>query len=73
MALKTGRFYECAEVEIDKGKCTICGLCVKVCKGAPLFIEDKIVKVDHDLVIFGHPDVKYSFALKRRFANIKFY
>jgi nitroreductase/NAD-dependent dihydropyrimidine dehydrogenase PreA subunit len=52
MALKTGRFYECAEVEIDKDKCTVCGLCVKVCKGAPLFIEDKIVKVDHNRV-FG--------------------
>lgn len=52
MSLKTGRFYECAEVKIDKYKCTICGLCVKVCKGAPLFIEDKIVKVDHNRV-FG--------------------
>lgn len=52
MPLKTGRFYECAEVKIDKNKCTTCGLCVKVCKGAPLFIEDKIVKVDHSRV-FG--------------------
>lgn len=52
MSLKTGRFYECAEVEIDKDKCTVCGLCVKVCKGAPLFIEDKMVKVDHNRV-FG--------------------
>lgn len=52
MSLKTGRFYECAEVEIDRDKCVTCGLCVKVCKGAPLFLEDKIVKVDHDRV-FG--------------------
>lgn len=52
MPLKTGRFYECAEVEIDKDKCTICGLCVQVCKGAPLFIEDKSVKVDNNRV-FG--------------------
>jgi len=52
MSLKTGRFYECAKVEIDKDKCTVCGLCVKVCKGAPLFIEDKMVKVDHNRV-FG--------------------
>lgn len=52
MPLKTGRFYECAEVKIDKDKCTTCGLCVKVCKGAPLFIEDKMVKVDHNRV-FG--------------------
>lgn len=52
MSLKTGRFYDCAEVKIDKDKCTLCGLCVKVCKGAPLFIEDKMVKVDHNRV-FG--------------------
>lgn len=25
------------------------------------------------MVIFGYPDIKYSFAIKRRFANIKFY
>ncbi|MCR3760773.1 hypothetical protein KYB31_17470 [Clostridium felsineum] len=31
MPPKTGRFYEC----------------VKVCKGAPLFIENNTVKVDH--------------------------
>ncbi|WP_432706067.1 hypothetical protein [Clostridium felsineum] len=27
---------------MDKTKCTVCGLCVKVCTGAPLFIENKI-------------------------------
>lgn len=52
MSLKTGRFYECAEVEIDTSKCTVCGLCVKVCRGAPLFIEENMVKVDHSR-IFG--------------------
>ncbi len=52
MALKTGRFYECAQVEIDRDRCTVCGLCTKVCKGTPLFIEDKMVKVDHNRV-FG--------------------
>lgn len=52
MALKTGRFYECAEVEIDASKCTVCGLCVKVCKGAPLYIEDHRVQVDQSRV-FG--------------------
>ncbi|GFZ29970.1 nitroreductase [Clostridium zeae] len=52
MPLKTGRFYECANVEIDKNKCTVCGLCVKVCKGAPLYIEEKMVKVDQNRV-FG--------------------
>lgn len=25
------------------------------------------------MVIFGYPDIKYNFALKRRFSNIKFY
>lgn len=52
VSLKTGRFYECAKVEIDRDRCTVCGLCVKVCKGAPLFIEDEIIKVDHNRV-FG--------------------
>lgn len=52
VSLKTGRFYECAEVEIDRDRCTVCGLCTKVCKGSPLFIEDKIVKIDHNRV-FG--------------------
>ncbi len=52
MSLKTGRFYECANVEIDRDRCNVCGLCVKVCKGAPLFIEDKMVKIDHTRV-FG--------------------
>ena len=52
MSLKTGRFYECAKVEIDRNRCTVCGLCTKVCKGSPLFIEDKIVKIDHNRV-FG--------------------
>ncbi|WP_410170718.1 hypothetical protein [Clostridium felsineum] len=32
---------------MDKTKCTVCGLCVKVCTGAPLFIENNTVKVDH--------------------------
>ena len=52
MPLKTGRFFESAEVKIDKEKCTLCGLCVKVCKGAPLYIEDKVVKIDQNRV-FG--------------------
>lgn len=52
MSLKTGRFYEAAEVKIDKNKCTTCGLCVKVCRGAPLYIEDKTIKIDQSRV-FG--------------------
>jgi ferredoxin len=52
MPLKTGRFYDSAEATIDRSKCTVCGLCVKVCKGAPLYIEDNMVKVDQDRV-FG--------------------
>ncbi|GIN62632.1 nitroreductase [Robertmurraya siralis] len=52
MPLKTGRFYESADVVIDRDKCITCGLCVKVCKGAPLFVEDQIIKVDQNRV-FG--------------------
>ncbi|MCX7709675.1 MAG: nitroreductase family protein [Clostridia bacterium] len=52
MALKTGRFYQCADVKVDDAKCTKCGLCVKVCKGAPLYMEDDQIKIDQSR-IFG--------------------
>lgn len=52
MPLKTGRFYESAEVNIDSEKCTVCGLCVKVCKGAPLYLDDDQIRIDQTR-IFG--------------------
>lgn len=52
MPLKTGRFYESAEVKISEKACTSCGLCVQVCKGAPLFIREGKVLVDQNRV-FG--------------------
>ena len=41
MALKTGRAEAVAQVRIDYAKCIECGLCVAVCKGAPLFLDDQ--------------------------------
>ncbi|MCF8069891.1 MAG: nitroreductase family protein [Desulfobacterales bacterium] len=52
MAIKTGRSDKVAEVIIDHEKCTLCGLCTVVCKGAPLYIENDRVNVDHSR-IFG--------------------
>ncbi|MBI5548267.1 MAG: nitroreductase family protein [Deltaproteobacteria bacterium] len=46
MALKTARFNEAAKVEVDQALCTGCGTCAKVCRGAPLSMEGKQVKVD---------------------------
>lgn len=52
MPLKTGRFYEPADVKVDHQKCTLCGLCVKVCKGAPLIMTENTIHVDQNRV-FG--------------------
>ncbi|KPL76971.1 nitroreductase [Ornatilinea apprima] len=40
MAIKTSRAEGVAEVRIDDEKCSGCGLCVKVCKGAPLIMRE---------------------------------
>jgi ferredoxin/nitroreductase len=52
MALKTGRADGVAEITIDHEKCTACGLCVEVCKGAPLSLDGKRVRVDQSY-LFG--------------------
>lgn len=52
MPLKTGRFFEPADVVVDERKCTLCGLCLQVCKGSPLYLEDNRIKVDQGRV-FG--------------------
>ncbi|MGE5396926.1 MAG: 4Fe-4S binding protein, partial [Chitinophagales bacterium] len=46
MSIKTGRAEGVAQVSIDYDKCNACGLCVEVCYGKPLYIEDKKVKID---------------------------
>jgi ferredoxin len=46
MALNFGRTRGTATVRVDEQVCTTCGLCVKVCKGAPLYIVDGHVCVD---------------------------
>jgi ferredoxin len=52
MALNFGRGQGNAEITIDRQKCTVCGLCVSVCKGAPLYIQDGELRVDQGL-LFG--------------------
>lgn len=46
MAIPTARHSETANVRIDYEKCKACGLCIKVCKGAPLYLENDKVRVD---------------------------
>lgn len=52
MAIKTGRADGAALVLIDYNRCTACGLCVQVCKGAPLYLDNDQVVIDPDR-IFG--------------------
>lgn len=52
MAIKTRRAKGNAEVIIDHQECTLCGLCVEVCKGKPLYIENDKVQVDQS-ILFG--------------------
>jgi nitroreductase/NAD-dependent dihydropyrimidine dehydrogenase PreA subunit len=44
--LNFGRGGGVAEVTVDASRCNACGLCVRVCKGAPLYMEDGRVRVD---------------------------
>ncbi|HOG45163.1 MAG TPA: nitroreductase family protein [Anaerolineae bacterium] len=46
MPLDYGRGGGPAAVHIDHEQCNACGLCVRVCKGAPLYLEDGRVQVD---------------------------
>lgn len=46
MAIKTSRAKGVANVVIDYQKCSGCGLCVKVCKGAPLIMRQGKPSVD---------------------------
>ena len=44
--LNLGRAQGVAEVVIDESRCIGCGLCVKVCRGVPLYMEERHVRVD---------------------------
>jgi len=46
MAIETNRTHTFAQVVIDYDRCDACGLCVAVCKGAPLSMMDGVVQVD---------------------------
>jgi nitroreductase/NAD-dependent dihydropyrimidine dehydrogenase PreA subunit len=52
MSFEYGRGKGNASIEIDVEKCTICGLCVEVCKGAPLQIFEHKLVVDQSQ-LFG--------------------
>lgn len=49
MSVPTSRVSGYADVLIDYELCTTCGICVEVCKGGPLFIEDDRLQVDQSL------------------------
>lgn len=46
MSIQTKRFQGYAQVTIDRQRCDACGLCVAVCKGAPLTMLDGVVHID---------------------------
>ena len=50
--LKTLRAKGVATVTVDHVRCSSCGLCARVCKGQPLYMEDGKVMVDQNR-IFG--------------------
>lgn len=52
MSIKTGRAEGSAKVTINYEKCTVCGLCAKVCKGVPLYLENGKIIID-ETRIFG--------------------
>lgn len=52
MAIKTARTDKAADILIDREKCTNCGICAEVCKGAPLFMEEGELVIDQSSV-FG--------------------
>lgn len=52
MPIMTRRAKGNANVIIDHENCTLCGLCVEVCKGKPLYIENEKVQVDQS-ILFG--------------------
>ena len=52
MTITTRRAKGNAEVIIDHDNCSLCGLCVEVCKGKPLFIYNDQVCVDQT-ILFG--------------------
>ncbi|HPF20839.1 MAG TPA: nitroreductase family protein [Syntrophomonas sp.] len=52
MPIATRRAKGNAQVIIDHEHCSLCGLCVEVCKGKPLFIQGDRVCVDQS-ILFG--------------------
>ena len=58
MPVKTGRADQNATVHVDFDRCTSCGLCVKVCKGGPLHLDNGrlVVHAAHGVGCFacGH-------------------
>ena len=54
MAIPTSRTNKSAEIKIDVKLCTSCGLCIEVCKGFNLFLENgKVICRDSDYGCIG--------------------
>ena len=49
-----------AKFEVDKDKCTACGLCVKVCPGAVLRLEGGAPRIADFEVLFSLPFIRFS-------------
>jgi nitroreductase/Pyruvate/2-oxoacid:ferredoxin oxidoreductase delta subunit len=52
MVLKTSRTAELADILIDYNKCNMCRLCLRVCKGMPLYEENGKILIDQSR-LFG--------------------
>jgi len=52
MPVNTRRGKGTAEVRIDYAICNACGLCIEVCKGMPLYMENGRVEIDQS-ILFG--------------------
>ncbi len=63
--LKTGRFDGLASVQIDHSRCDLCGRCVTVCKGGPLYVADGNIGIDQSR-FFGCIGCGHCMAVCRR-------
>lgn len=48
MSFEFGRCSDNATISIDYSKCNGCGICVEICKGNPLYMENGLVKIDQN-------------------------
>jgi len=63
--LKTGRFEGVASIQIDRTRCDLCGRCVTVCKGGPLYVTEGSIGIDQSR-FFGCTGCGHCMAVCRK-------